>query len=139
MEAIALYRANFRPSRQLDRPYVMLGFNVFAADTLAQAQLLASSMQQAFVNLRSGRPAPLPAPVDGYIERIGPQERVLLQQVLTCSAIGPPEIVRDALRSFVERTGADELIIASMIYDHSARVHSYEIAAQVMTDMQAPA
>jgi luciferase family oxidoreductase group 1 len=135
MEAIALYRARFRPSSQLDRPYVMLGFNVFAADTMEQARLLASSMQQAFVNLRSGRPAPLPAPVPGYFERIGPQERALLEQVLTCSAIGPPAVVSSALRQFIERTGADEIIVASMIFDHRARLRSYEIAAQVMGEL----
>jgi luciferase family oxidoreductase group 1 len=139
MEAIALYRARFRPSSQLERPYVMLGFNVFAADTTEQARLLASSMQQAFVNLRSGRPAPLPAPVAGYYERIGPQERALLEQALTCSAIGPPEVVSSALRQFIERTGPDELIIASMIFDHPARLRSYEIAAQVMREMEIPA
>jgi luciferase family oxidoreductase group 1 len=135
MEAIAIYRAQFRPSAQLARPYVMLGFNVFAADTTEQATLLASSMQQAFVNLRSGRPAPLPAPVAAYYERIGPQEQALLAQVLTCTAIGPPERVQRGLRNFIERTGADEIIIASMIFDHAARLHSYEIVAQLMADL----
>jgi luciferase family oxidoreductase group 1 len=138
LEAIALYRARFRPSAQLERPYVMLGFNAFAADTMEQAQLLASSMQQAFVNLRSGHPAPLPAPVDGYYERLGPQERALLQ-VLTCTAIGPPPVIRQALREFIERTDADELIIASMIFDHAARRRSYELVAEVFRDMQTPA
>jgi luciferase family oxidoreductase group 1 len=139
MEAIAIYRAQFRPSSQLDAPYVMLGFNVFAADTLEQATLLASSMQQAFLNLRSGRPAALPAPVDGYYEHIGPQERALLEQVLSCSAIGPPEVVSAALRDFLQRTGADELIIASMIFDHAARLRSYELAARVMADLRTQA
>src|SRR5580704_2326054 len=73
LEAIALYRSEFRPSRQLRQPYVMLGFNVFAADTLEEAKFRATSMQQAFVNLRSGRPSQLPPPVEGYLERIGPQ------------------------------------------------------------------
>jgi luciferase family oxidoreductase group 1 len=136
MEAIEIYRARFRPSAQLARPYVMLGFNVFAADTMEQATLLASSMQQAFVNLRSGRPAPLPAPVAGYYERLGPQEQALLAQVLTCTAIGPPERVQRGLVNFIERTGADEVIIASMIFDHDARLHSYEIAAQLMAQLE---
>ena len=136
MEAIALYRARFRPSPQLERPHVMLGFNVFAADTMEQARLLASSMQQAFVNLRSGHPAPLPPPVDGYYEQLGPQERALLQQALSCTAIGPPPVVRQALLEFIERTGADELIIASMIFDHAARCRSYELAAQSFRDMR---
>ena len=90
MEAIALYRAHFRPSPQLAQPYVMLGFNVLAADTLKEAQFRATSMQQAFVNLRSGRPSQLPPPVEGYLERIGPQEQAVLDQVLSCASIGTP-------------------------------------------------
>ncbi len=134
MAAIAVYRSRFQPSRQLDRPYVMLGFNVFAADTLEEAQFRATSMQQAFVNLRSGRPSQLPPPVEGYLERIGPQELGILEQVLSCASIGTPEIVRSDLRDFVKRTGADELMITCQIFDHAARLHSFEIAAQALTD-----
>jgi luciferase family oxidoreductase group 1 len=130
MEAIALYRAEFRPSRQLRKPYVMLGFNVFAADTLEEAKFRATSMQQAFVNLRSGRPSQLPPPVEGYAERIGPQERAILDQVLSCSSVGTPERVRSDLQNFATRTGADELILTSQIFDHGARLRSFEIAAQ---------
>ncbi|MGB9331322.1 MAG: LLM class flavin-dependent oxidoreductase [Steroidobacteraceae bacterium] len=130
MEAIMLYRSKFRPSRQLRQPYVMLGFNVFAADTLAEAQFRATSMQQAFVNLRSGRPSQLPPPVEGYIERIGPQERAILDQVLACTSVGTPERVRSDLQSFAARTGADELMITCQIFDHGARLRSFEIAAQ---------
>jgi luciferase family oxidoreductase group 1 len=133
MAAIAAYRARFRPSRQLDRPYVMLGFNVFAADTLGEAQFRATSMQQAFVNLRSGRPSQLPPPVEGYLERIGPQERGILEQVLSCASIGTPEIVSSDLLNFVKRTGADELMITCQIFDHAARLRSFEIAAQALT------
>ncbi len=109
----------------------MLGFNVFAADTDAEAQLLATSMQQAFVNLRSGKPGKLQAPVPGYAERIGAAERAMLEQVLSCSAIGAPDTVARELDAFIARTGADELMITSQIFDHEARLHSYEIAAQV--------
>ena len=130
MEAIALYRSEFRPSRQLRQPYVMLGFNVFAADTLAEAQFRATSMQQAFVNLRSGRPSQLPPPVEGYLERIGPQERAILDQVLACTSVGTPEKVRSDLQNFAARTGADELMITCQIFDHGARLRSFEIAAQ---------
>ncbi len=131
MEAIELYRRNFKPSAQLARPYVMLGFNVFAADTDQEAQVRATSAQQAFVNLRSGRPTQLPPPRPGYLEQIGPAERALLANVLSCAAIGSPDTVRQALRDFIDRTGADELMIASQMFDHSARLRSYEIAAQV--------
>ncbi len=131
MQAIALYRESFRPSAQLARPYVMLGFNVFAAETDEEAQFRATSMQQAFVNLRSGRPSPLPPPVADYDSRLGPQERAILDQVLACSAIGSPDTVRQGLRGFVERTGADELTITSQIFDHAARLRCYEITAEI--------
>ena len=130
MQAIALYRSEFRPSRQRPRPYVMLGFNVFAADTLEEAAFRATSMQQAFVNLRSGRPSQLPPPVEGYLERIGPQERAILDQVLSCSSVGTAQQVRAELQSFAARTGADELMLTSQIFDHGARLRSFEIAAQ---------
>jgi luciferase family oxidoreductase group 1 len=129
MQAVALYRANFRPSERLAKPYVMLGFNVFAADSDEEAAFRATSMQQAFVNLRSGRPARLPPPVAGYPSLVGPQERALLDSVLSCSAIGAPRTVRASLNAFIERTGADELMITSQIYDHSARLRSYEITS----------
>ena len=131
MEAIAVYRAGFKPSAQLARPYVMLGFNVVAADTDAEAALLATSLQQAFVNLRSGRPSKLPAPRPGYLESLGPAEHALLASVLSSSAIGSPDTVRRGLAAFVERTQADELMVTSQIHDPAARQRSYEITAQV--------
>ncbi len=133
MAATALYRARFKPSAQLAKPYVMLGFNVFAADTDAEARLLASSMQQAFVNLRLGRPSQLQPPVADYEQRLGAQERAILEQVLSCSAIGGPETVRAALEAFIARTQADELIITSQVFDHAARLRSFEIAAEAQS------
>jgi len=134
LPAIAIYRSQFCPSAQLANPYVMLGFNVFAADSAEEAGFRATSMQQAFVNLRSGRPAQLPRPLEGYLERLGPHERALLGDVLSCSAIGGPAVVRTALHDFIERTGADELMIASQIFDQAARLRSCEIAAEVLTE-----
>ncbi len=131
MEAIAVYRQSFKPSPHLERPYVMLGFNVFAADSDEEARLLATSAQQAIVNLRSGRPARLPPPRPGYREQAGPAERAILDSVQACSAIGAPDTVAAALQAFVERTGADELMIACQMFDHGARLRSYEIAARV--------
>ena len=130
MQAIELYRENFKPSAHLAKPYVMLGFNVFAADTDEEAQVRATSMQQAFVNLRSGRPTRLPPPLPGYRERVGPAEKALLDSVLSCATIGSPDTVREGLRAFIERTGADELMITSQMFDHAARLRSYEIASQ---------
>lgn len=130
MQALDLYRSRFRPSGRLEKPHVMLGFNVFAADTDDEAQLLATSVQQAFVNLRRGRPAPLPPPRAGYAMELPEHERALLESVLSCSAIGSPSVVRRRMAEFLEKTGADELMIASQIFDHRARLHSFEIAAQ---------
>jgi luciferase family oxidoreductase group 1 len=129
MQAIEIYRAHFRPSEQLDRPYVMLGFNVFAADTDEEARLLFTSLQQAFVNLRSGRPGRLPPPVADYENRLGPAERAMIAQALSSSAIGSPNTVTREMDAFVSRTGADELIVTSQIFDHAARLRSYEIVA----------
>jgi luciferase family oxidoreductase group 1 len=131
MQAMEVYRARFQPSAQCERPYVMLGFNVFAADTDEQARVLVTSMQQAFVNLRSGHPTTLQPPIAGYENHLAPHERLMLDEVLSCSAIGSPQTVRQALDDFVSRTQPDEIMVASMIYDHAARMRSYEIAAEV--------
>ncbi|MEA3048285.1 MAG: hypothetical protein QOG84_121 [Sphingomonadales bacterium] len=131
-EAVALYRQRFQPSAQLERPYVMLGFNAFAAASDAEADLLATSVQQAFVNLRTGRPGKLPSPVPRFADMLPPAHRAILDQVLTCSAIGSSETVRRDIAAFIERTGADELMITSQIWDHAARMRSYEIVAEAM-------
>jgi luciferase family oxidoreductase group 1 len=132
LEAINIYRERFRPSAQLDKPYVMLGFNVFAADTDAEAQLLATSMQQAFVNLRTGRPGQLPAPVAGYSEQLPAAARAMLDEVLSCTAIGSPQTVHAGIRAFIERTQPQELMITSQIFAHAARLRSYEITSGVL-------
>jgi luciferase family oxidoreductase group 1 len=139
MQAVEIYRATFKPSARLQEPYVMLGFNVFAAGTDAEAAFHASSWQQAFVNLRSGRPGRLPPPRAGYYEQVGPAERALLDSVLSCAAVGAPDKVRAALESFIARTGADELMITCNSYDHAARLRSYEITSQLRDQRVAPA
>ncbi|AQR63024.1 alkane 1-monooxygenase [Brevundimonas sp. LM2] len=135
MSAIRIYRETFRPSARLAKPYVMLGFNTFAADTDEQAQALFSSVQQAFVNLRSGRPGKLPPPMDGYADRLNPGERAMIDQALACSAVGAPAAVRAAIEAFVAQTGADELMLTSQIWDPAARIRSYEIVADIMRPM----
>ena len=137
MQAISLYRSTFRPSVHLDKPYVMLGFNVFAADTDDEARFLATSTQQAFVNLRSGHPKQLPPPVEGYMDKIDPQERALLNQILSCAAIGSRDTVKNSLHAFIEQTKADELMITSQIFEHSARLKSYEITAELRKGLAA--
>jgi luciferase family oxidoreductase group 1 len=130
-QAIELYRRRFNPSDQLERPYVMLGVNVFAADSDAEAERLFSSLQQAFVRLRLGRPGQLPPPVSGYGDRLTPLERSIVNETLGCSIVGAPEAVREGLHGFVAETGADELMVTSQIFDHAARLRSFEITAEV--------
>ncbi len=139
MEAISLYRGLFRPSEQLDKPYVMLGYNICAADSDAEALRLFSSTQQAFVRLRSGRPGKLPPPVEGYFDTLDESQRVILAHTLSCSAVGSPDTVHAMTKDFLEQTEADELMIVAQIHDHDARKHSYAIAADVMRRLGATA
>ncbi len=137
MQAIALYRETFQPSERLEKPHIMLGFNIFAADTDGAAQLLASSSQQAFVNIRFGTPSRLQPPVEGYLDSLGTRERAVLDDVLSCSAIGSPETVAKSIDAFVTRTRPDELMLSSMMYDHQARIRSYEIVAKLRAELDA--
>ena len=129
-EALAVYRERFRPSAQLERPYAMLGLNVIAADTDEEARLLFSSLQQAFVNLRSGSPGRLPPPVADYEAGLDPVAKAMLGGALSQAVVGSPQTVREGVDAFVARTGADELMITAQIYDHAARVRSFEILAE---------
>jgi luciferase family oxidoreductase group 1 len=131
MDAIAIYRERFRPSERLAAPYVMLGVNVFAAETDAEARLLFSSLQQAFLNLRRGRPGKLPPPVDGLDAELDERERAMLDHALACSVVGGPETVKQGIAEFAARTGADELMVTAQIHGHADRVRSFEILAQV--------
>lgn len=129
--AIEIYRSRFQPSERLAKPYVMAGINIVAADTDAEAKLLFSSVQQAFVNLRSGRPGRLPAPLEGYERELDPVARQMLSQTLACAVVGSPETVQRGVEAFIARTGADELMVTAQVFDHVARKRSYEILAEV--------
>jgi alkanesulfonate monooxygenase SsuD/methylene tetrahydromethanopterin reductase-like flavin-dependent oxidoreductase (luciferase family) len=131
-DAIGIYRELFTPSAQLPAPYVMLGVNVVAAATDDEARFLASSGRQSFASLRSGRPIQLPPPSKEW-ERDLPDPADPLRRSRV-SFVGSPGTVSAQMRDFVERTQADELIVASHIYDQSARLRSYEIAAATMTE-----
>ena len=135
--AAALYRAEFQPGRFGTRSYFMPALGVVAADTDEEARYLASSLQQAFVNLRSGRPGPLPPPVEGYYESLDPQARAILDHTLSSAVVGGPETVRRGLAAFAERTGANELMIAGQVFDLSARKKSFDIVAEVWADRAA--
>jgi luciferase family oxidoreductase group 1 len=123
--ALALYRERFRPSPYLQQPYAMAGLNVVAAESDAEARRLSTSLQQAFLNLRRGRPTPLPPPVDRL--DMEPAEAVMLESTLAKAVIGGPQTVRTGLAAFVAETGVDEVIVTSQIYDHAARLRSFEI------------
>ena len=127
-QALEIYRARFEPSPQLERPYVMLGLNVFAADSDDEARRLFTSLQQAFINLRRGRPAPLPPPADGFQETLLPHEKQMLAEMLSAAVVGDPETVARGIEAFAARTGADEIMVTSQAFDHAARLRSFEIA-----------
>jgi luciferase family oxidoreductase group 1 len=131
MSAREIYRATFQPSEQLQKPYVMLGFNIFAAATDEEGKLLSTSLMQAFASLRRGAPRKLQPPDPSFEQTLTDSERAQLEHVLECSAIGAPDTIKRSVDGFIARTGADELILASHIFDHTARVRAYEIVAEV--------
>lgn len=128
--AIEIYRTQFKPSQQLQEPYVMLGFNICAADSDDEAQYLRTSSLQSFLNLRRGIPGLLPPPIKDFESSMVPQDREILAQMGTCSAVGSLETITQGLKDFIQQTGADELMLVSSIFDHKKRVHSFEIAAE---------
>jgi len=129
LQALAVYRERFQPSAQLDRPHAMVGVNVVAAETDAQARRLFTSAQQSFANMFRGRRGKLPAPIEDIEAYWTPMEKAQVSNMLSCSVIGSPETVREGVELLVERTGADELIVAAAIHDHQARLRSYELLA----------
>lgn len=131
MEALAVYRARFQPSAQLDKPYVMVGCNVCAAESDAAAKRLFTSSQQAFTNaVRSAR-GQLPPPIDDIEPYWSPAEKAQASHMLTYSFVGTGAHVREQLAAFVTATQADEIMANAMIYDHAARLRAYEILAEV--------
>ena len=130
-EALELYRRLFKPSAQLHKPHAMVGVNIVAAETDAQAKFLFTSHQQSFANLRRGRPGPQQPPIDDIDTYWSPAEKAMAENMLACSIVGSPETVRHGLERFVAYTGADELMVVSAIYDEKARQRSYEILADV--------
>jgi luciferase family oxidoreductase group 1 len=131
LTALQLYRQSFRASEALAAPYAMVGVNVFAAPTDDEALHLATSQQQMQLSLVRGRPGKLPPPIDNMDESWLPHERMSVESMLRASIVGNPDTVKTKLQDFLETTQADEIIINTMVYDHAARVRSYEIVADV--------
>jgi luciferase family oxidoreductase group 1 len=132
--ALHIYRRDFQPSPQLDKPYVIIGAGVFAAETDPEARRLFTSAQLQFLSLIRGRPGKLPAPVNSIDDLCTPAERVAIEQRTHYAAVGSPETVRRRFEEFLALTGADEIIATGQIYDHAARLRSFEIAAEVFPD-----
>jgi luciferase family oxidoreductase group 1 len=129
--AVQLYRRDFKPSAHLAKPYVMLGLNVFAAETDAEAELLFTSLQQAFVNLRTGRPGQLPPPMAGYERTLEPRIADMLERVLRCAIVGGPARVAEGLAHFISAHGPDEIMVTAQIFDLPARRRSYDILSKI--------
>src|SRR5215207_5869723 len=130
-DALDVYRREFRPSKDLAEPYAMACIAVFAGETDAAARRLFTSLQQSFVQLRRGQPAPLPPPVDAMDGLWSPAERGMVEHSFREAVVGSRETVRQGIAAFLERTSVDELMVTAAIYDHDARVRSFELVAQL--------
>ena len=137
--ALDIYRERFQPSQHLDRPFAMPALSVYAAPTDEEARLLFTSQQQAFVNLRSGRPGKLPPPIADYERTLDPAARAMLAHALSAAVVGSPETVKRGIEAFARRTNADELMVTSHVFDHAARVRSFEILADVRRELASAA
>ena len=127
--ALHLYRSNFKPSPALDQPHAIVSVNVIAADTDDEARRLFTSIQQAFLNLIRGVPRELQPPVDSMTDKWSPAEQDAVARKTHYSVAGSPETVRHYLDRLIAATSADELMLTANIFDHRARVHSFELAA----------
>ncbi|WP_417260781.1 LLM class flavin-dependent oxidoreductase [Celeribacter sp.] len=136
-EALAVYRSTFRPSKSLPKPYVMVASGVWAADTDAEAHVLRTSQELAFARLISGKPGKLPRPVEDIEAHVPPHVLARVRQSLSCSATGSPDTVRSQLSAIIDKHQPDELIVTSMIHDHTARVRSFELAAAILAQLRA--
>jgi luciferase family oxidoreductase group 1 len=131
-DALDIYRREFKPSAQLEQPYAVAGVNVFAADSDAEAKRLFTSIQQQFTNLVRGAPGQLAPPIDDIDSYWSPLEKAHASSMLSCSFVGAAARVADQLHAFQSDTGVDEVMIASAIYDHEARLHSYALLADLL-------
>ena len=133
LRALEVYRQRFKPSEQLAAPYVMLGFNVCAAESDAEAQYLRTSSLQSLLKLRSGTPGQLPPPVENFAPTAA--EQAMIAQMRQCSGVGSVATVGKAMEDFISQTGADELILVGAIYDHKKRLRSFELAAEAASNL----
>jgi luciferase family oxidoreductase group 1 len=128
-EALALYRRDFQPSVRLQQPYAMLGINVVAAGSDAEARRLFTTQQQSFINLRRGRPGLIPPPIDDIESYWTPPEKLMVERALACAVVGAADTVKDGIGAFIARHKPDELLITANVFEHEARRHSFEIVS----------
>ena len=138
-QAIETYRQTFRPSEFLDKPHLMMAAGVCAADTDEEATFHRSSQILAFARLRTGKPGKLPLPVENVEAEIPAPVLAQVREALSCSATGSPDRVRQQLGTLIDTFQPDELMVTGMIHDHTARLRSFEIAAEILTDMRSQA
>jgi len=131
MQALRLYRANFRPSRQLSRPCAMIGLNAVIAETDDEARYHFTSVQQSFTNLRRGTPGQVPPPIEDIDSFWSPVEKASASQTLLCSVVGSPETAERRLLNILDLSQPDEIIITAHVFDHKARLRSFELLAQI--------
>ena len=136
-QALAIYRDHFKPSAMLDKPYFILAANVFGAEDDETGAYLKTSMQQAFVRLRTGQPGPLPRPVRNISEHVDPAMVRMVDQALSVSVTGAPETVEKGISDLIERYAPDEIMFNGQIHDQQARLRSFEIAAKAMQSLNA--
>ena len=129
LPALWLYRSRFKPSEQLDKPYAVVGVNIIAADSDAEARRLATTQQMSFANLLRGARGLGRPPIDDIESYWTPVEKLRAMQMLERSIVGSPQTVRAGIEALVAETGADELMVVSDVYDHAARLHSFELIA----------
>ncbi|HJP34652.1 MAG TPA: LLM class flavin-dependent oxidoreductase [Gammaproteobacteria bacterium] len=136
LQALEVYRNEFKPSAQLKRPYVMAAAGLYAADNDTEARRIFTSAQQQFTNLLRGLPGPVQPPMDTMDDYWSPREKAEVEHMLQYAMVGSPETVRRKLESFVDLTGLDELVLTSQIYEHRARLRAFEIAADLCASLR---
>lgn len=134
-QALHLYRSNFKPSARLEKPYAMVCINIIAADSNRDAEFLFTSMQQAFVKLRRGETGQLPPPIQNMDQFWSPSEQYGVQLALSMSLVGDKAKVRHGLQSILRETDADEIMVNGQIFDHQARLQSFELAMDVKEEL----
>ena len=134
-DALSYYRSHFKPSKQLEKSYAMIGVNIIVADTDAEARRLFTSVQQSFVNMTRNKRGTFPPPIDDINRYWSPDEEMIASQMLSCSLIGSKLTVKEGLRQLLRRTGVDELMVVTSVYDNDARLYSFDLLSELSKEL----